>query len=138
MIEYSVAKINNSSIETIKYLLDFMCKKNKINKKKQNYKIFFSNEKIFSKNNDVLFTSGLKKYLSFYGKIYLNKKDKISETIYLQNEIVTFDALKDNVLIILGGVNNSTTVQNQEDIVYFYIAPSIMLDLQEPDKWEDI
>lgn len=137
MTQYSVSKIEGSDIESIKTLLEYMCKENRINQKSQDYKILFSNEKVFKKHNSVLFTSGSKKYLSFYGKLYLNKKNKISETIYLEDETITFEAFKDTVLIISGGVNNSTNVEDEENILYFYIAPKIMLDLQEPGKWQD-
>jgi hypothetical protein len=137
MTQYSVSKIEGSDIESIKTLLEYMCKENRINQKSQEYKILFSNEKVFKKHNSVLFTSGSKKYLSFYGKLYLNKKNKISETIYLEDETITFEAFKDTVLIISGGVNNSTNVEDEENILYFYIAPKIMLDLQEPGKWQD-
>jgi len=137
MTQYSVSKIEGSDIESIKTLLEYMCKENRINQKSQDYKILFSNEKVFKEHNSVLFTSGSKKYLSFYGKLYLNKKNKISETIYLEDETITFEAFKDTVLIISGGVNNSTNVEDEENILYFYIAPKIMLDLQEPGKWQD-
>jgi|688.fasta_scaffold655378_2 hypothetical protein len=138
MTQYSVSKIEGSDIESIKTLLEYMCKENRINQKSQDYKILFSNEKVFNKHNSVLFTSGSKKYLSFYGKLYSNKKNKISETIYLEDETITFEAFKDTVLIISGGVNNSTNVEDEENILYFYIAPRVMLDLQEPGKWQDL
>lgn len=138
MIEYGIAKIEGSDIESIKILLESMCKENKINKRSQDYKILFNNEKVFAKNNNVLFTSGSKKYMSFYGKLYLNKKNKIIETIYLEDKTVIFEAFKDTVLLIFGGVNNSTSIESEEDILYFYIAPKIMLDLQEPGKWQDL
>ncbi len=138
MIEYSVLKKDGSDIESIKTLLECMCKENRINQKSQDYKILFSNEKVFKKNNSVLFTSGSKKYLSFYGKLYLDKKNKISETLYLENETITFEAFEDTILIISGGVNNSTNVEDEENILYFFIAPKVMLDLQEPGKWQDL
>lgn len=138
MMEYSVLKIENSNIESITTLLEYMCKENKINQKSQDYKILFSNEKVFKKNNSILFTSGSKKYLSFYGKLYLDKKNKISETIYLEDETITFEVFEDTVLIISGGVSNSTMVEDDENILYFYIAPKVMLDMQEPGKWQDL
>jgi hypothetical protein len=137
-MEYSVLKIENSNIESITTLLEYMCKENKINQKSQDYKILFSNEKVFKKNNSILFTSGSKKYLSFYGKLYLDKKNKISETIYLEDETITFEVFEDTVLIISGGVSNSTMVEDDENILYFYIAPKVMLDMQEPGKWQDL
>jgi len=138
MMEYSVLKIENSNIESITTLLEYMCKENKITQKSQDYKILFSNEKVFKKNNSILFTSGSKKYLSFYGKLYLDKKNKISETIYLEDETITFEVFEDTVLIISGGVSNSTMVEDDENILYFYIAPKVMLDMQEPGKWQDL
>jgi hypothetical protein len=137
-MEYSVLKIENSNIESITTLLEYMCKENKITQKSQDYKILFSNEKVFKKNNSILFTSGSKKYLSFYGKLYLDKKNKISETIYLEDETITFEVFEDTVLIISGGVSNSTMVEDDENILYFYIAPKVMLDMQEPGKWQDL
>jgi len=138
MIEYSISKIKGSHTESINALLEYMCKENKINKKSQDYKILFSNEKVFKKHNSVLFTSGSKKYLSFYGKLYLNKKNKIIETVYLDNGPISFEVFDNTVLIIFGGVNNSTNVEDEENILYFYIAPKVMLDLQEPGKWQDL
>lgn len=137
MIEYSVLKKEGSDIESIKTLLDYMCKENKINQKSQDYKILFSNEKVFKKHNSILFTSGSKKYLSFYGKLYSNKKNKIIETIHLKNETIAFEVFEDTALIIFGGVNNSTNVEEEENILYFYIAPKVMLEMQEPGKWQD-
>jgi len=138
MIEYSISKIKGSHTESINTLLEYMCEENKINKKSQDYKILFSNEKVFKKHNDILFTSGSKKYLSFYGKIYLNKKNKIVETIYLDNESIAFEVFNDTILIIFGGVSNSTSVEDEENVLYFYIAPKTMLELQEPGKWQDL
>lgn len=138
MIEYNISKIDDSYIESIKTLLEYMCKENKINKKSQEYKILFSDEKVLKKHNSVLFTSGSKKYLSFYGKIYLNKKNKIIETIHLEDGPISFEVFDNTILIILGGINNSTNVEDEENILYFYIAPKAMLELQEPGKWQDL
>lgn len=138
MIEYFFAEIKDSKIESIKTLLEFMCKENKIYKERQNYKIYFNKEKIFTKHNNVLFTSGSKKYLSFYGKVYLNKNSKIIETVHLDDKNVVIHPLVNSVLIISGGVRNSTVVENEEDVLYFYIAPTLMLDMHEPKKWKYI
>lgn len=138
MINYFFAEINDSEIESIKTLLDFMCKENKIHKERQNYKIYFSTERIFIKHNNVLFTSGSNKSLSFYGKVYLNKDSKIIETIHLDDQDVVIHPYVNSILIMSGGVKNSTVVENEEDVLYFYIAPNLMLDMHEPDKWEHV
>jgi hypothetical protein len=138
MTEYSFTEIKDSEIESIKTLLGFMCKENNIHQERQNYKISFNKEKIFIKNNHVLFTSGSKKYLSFYGKVYLNQDSKIIETIHSESQNITIEPSANSVLIISGGVSNSTTVENEEDVLYFYIAPSLMLDMHEPGKWQNI
>jgi hypothetical protein len=85
-----------------------------------------------------LFTSGSKKYLSFYGKVYLNKDSKIVETIHLDNQDIVIHPSVNSILIMSGGVKNSTVVENEEDVLYFYIAPTLMLDMHEPGKWEYI
>jgi hypothetical protein len=138
MISYYFAEIVESEIKSIKTLLGFMCKENNINQERQNYKIFFSKEKVFPKNNDLLFTSGSKKTLSFYGKVYLSNNSKILETIYLDNQNLIFEPSSNSILILSGGVNNSTMVKNEEDVTYFYIAPTHLLGLQDPTKWENI
>ena len=138
MIDYYFTEIKESEIKSIKTLLSLMCKENKINQERQNYKILFSKEKVFAKNNDTIFTSGSKKTLSFYGKIYLNNNKKITETIYLDNQDVIFKPSENSLLIISSGIGNSTSVENEEDIVYFYIAPTHLLSLQDPTKWENV
>ncbi len=138
MIDYIFAEIDNTEFESIQKVLGLMCKENNINQERQNYKILLSNEKLFPKNNNVLFTSGSKKYLSFYGKVYLNKDSRIVETVHLDNKDIIIEPSFNSLLIICGGTKNSTVVENEEDILYFYIAPSIMLDMQDHEKWQDI
>lgn len=138
MICYAFTEIENTEIESIQKVLRFLCKENKINQERQKYKILITKEKILPKHNDVLFTSGSKKYLSFYGKIYLNKNSKIFETVYIDNSSVVIEPSINSLLIILGGVNNSTSVQEEEEVLSFYIAPERMLDLQDPEIWKDI
>jgi hypothetical protein len=138
MINYAFTEIDGTEFESVQKILGLMCKENNINQERQNYKILSSKEKVFAKNNDILFTSGSKKYLSFYGKVYLSKRGKILETIYLDNSDIVVEPSINSLLIISGGVNNSTIVQEEEDVLYFYIAPSIMLDLQDPEKWQDL
>jgi hypothetical protein len=138
VIDYFFSEIKDSQTESIKTLLDFMCRENKIYKERQNYKIYFNKERIFTKHNHVLFTSGSKKYLSFYGKVYLNKDSKIVETIHLDNQDIVIHPSVNSILIMSGGVKNSTVVENEEDVLYFYIAPTLMLDMHEPGKWEYI
>jgi hypothetical protein len=138
MIDYYFTEIKGSETESIKKSLIVLCKENNIYQERQDYKILFNKEKVFEKNNDVIFTSGSKKYLCFYGKIYLNKNNKIIETIYSNGHKIIIEPSKDSILIIVGGIENSTNVENQEDILYFYIAPSHLLELQDPTKWEDI
>jgi hypothetical protein len=115
-----------------------MCKENKINYNKQEYKILFSNDKILFKNNSIKFTSGAKKYLSFYGKIYSDKKEKIIETIYFNDDLVNLEMQKDDLLIILGGIKNSTVVGQDEELLHFYVAPSYMLEMQDPEIWQNL
>jgi hypothetical protein len=115
-----------------------ICKANKVNYEKQDYKVLFSNEKILVKNNDIEFTSGSKKSLSFYGKIYLNKKGKIIESIYLKDKVVQLEPTHDSLLIIYDSTNNSTKVDIDEDLLHFYVAPAILLKMQDPLLWETL
>ena len=138
MTDYCFAEINGSKIESIKTLLNFICKEKNIHQERQNYKILFDKEKLSPKNNNIIFTSGSKKHLSFYGKLYLNIDKEIVETIYLNTQDATIKPYSGSLLIIYGGIGNSTVVQTEEDAVYFYIAPEHLLDLQDPKKWEYI
>lgn len=138
MTHYVFTEIESTEFESIQKILDAMCKENNINKERQNYKILINKEKIYPKYNNVLFTSGSKKYLSFYGKIYLSKNKKILETLYLDHQDIVLEPSKNSLLVILGGIINSTVVEKEEDVLYFYIAPSTMLNLHEPGRWKDI
>lgn len=138
MTNYVLSTIEGDTSKSINILIQEICKTNNINYNKQKYKILFSNEKIYFKNNDVKFTSGLKKYLCFYGKIYLNKKSKIIETIYLDNDLFKIEPEINNILIISGGINNSTIVEHDEELLYFYIAPSFFLEMQDPKTWQTL
>jgi hypothetical protein len=51
VIDYFFSEIKDSQTESIKTLLDFMCRENKIYKERQNYKIYFNKERIFTKHN---------------------------------------------------------------------------------------
>jgi hypothetical protein len=136
MIDYNVVNIEENAFSSVVDQVKFMCKNNNINYQKQQYKVLFSNEKIFYKNNNVKFTSGLKKYLCFYGKIYLNKKEKIIENIHLSNDLVTIIPDSNTLLIVSGGIDNSTIVVNDEEIMNFYVAPRHLLELQDPKLWQ--
>jgi hypothetical protein len=137
-MKYSIFNPDTNLIESITITLKAMCKENKINYEKQGYKILFSNEILFAKNNGVRFTSGSKKYLCFYGRSYSDKKGNISETIYLKDAPVTFNPENDRALLISGGIDNSTIVDNDENLLHFYIAPSSLLGLQDPDLWQNL
>jgi hypothetical protein len=138
VIEYIFAEVDNSELESIQKFLGFMCKENNISQKRQGYKILFKEEMLFPKDNDVLFTSGSKKYLSFYGKIYLSNNGKILETIHQDDQKTILEPSVNSLLIISGGVRNSTIVDSEESVKHFYIAPSHLLGLQDPEKWQDI
>jgi hypothetical protein len=138
MTYYSFTEIESTALESIQKVIGFMCKENNINQKRQNYKVLFNKEKLSPKYNDILFTSGSKKYLSFYGKIYLNQDSTALETIHLDNNDIVINPSANSLLVILGGIKNSTVVENEEDVLYFYIAPSTMLGMQDPEKWQDL
>ena len=136
MINYKLINIEDDVNSTINMLVQYACKENKINYQKQEYRVLFSNEKILVKNNDVKFTSGAKNSLSFYGKIYFNKKGKVLENIYLKDEVVRLEPNHDDILIMYEGVDNSTIVNEDQDILYFYVAPSNLLIMQDPSLWQ--
>jgi hypothetical protein len=136
MISYNVSNINENILNSIIHQVKFMCKENNINYEKQKYNLLFSNEKVFYKNNDVKFTSGMKKYLCFYGKIYLNKKEIIVEKIHSENDLFVFTPESNDILIISGGIDNSTIVKDDEELLHFYVAPSHLLELQDPKLWQ--
>jgi hypothetical protein len=138
MIFYSLVKTEDNVYKIINSLIKNMCKSNNINYDKQEYKILFSNEKLYFKNNNIKFSSGSKKYLCFYGKIYLNKKEKIVETLYLENEIVTIEPKIDDLLIMFGGTENSTFVENNEELLHFYVAPNYLLEMHNPKSWQKL
>ncbi len=138
MIYYKLVDIKDSINNTINLLVQDICKENKVNYEKQNYKVLFSNEKILAKNNDIKFTSGSKKSLSFYGKIYSNKNGKIVETIYLKDDIVHLEPNSSSLLIMYDSIDNSTKVDNDEDLLHFYVAPEILLGMQDPLLWETL
>lgn len=138
MIDYILFDVKDNINSTIKELVKDMCKENKINYIKQEYKILFSNEKMLVANNEVKFTSGSKKDLSFYGKVYLNKNGNVIENIFLQDDVVKLEPKETDILIISGGIDNSTVVEFDQELVYFYIAPTYLLEAQEPDLWQNL
>ena len=138
MINYVISNAGSDIHSTIKSLVQSVCKENKINYKKQDYNILFSNEKIFLKNNDIKFTSGSKNILSFYGKIYLNKKGKLIENIFLHDNTVQLEPKETDLIIISGGIDNSTVVEIDQDLLYFYVAPSSLLESQQPKLWQPL
>ena len=138
MIEYIVSDVGNDANSTIKRLIKSICKENKINYEKQEYNISFSNENMFLKNNNLKFTSGAKNILSFYGKIYLNKKGKIIENVFLHDDIIKLEPKETDLIVICGGVDNSTVVEIDQELLYFYVAPSSLLKLQQPNLWQTL
>ena len=138
MIDYAFTDTGSNELDSLQMLLSVMCKENKINQLKQDYRVFFSKEKVFIKNNNIRFTSGSKKYLSFYGKFYSDKNNKILETIHSESGDVLFRPESNTILIIFGGVDNSTVLDNDQEIIYFYIAPRHLLDLQNMENWQPI
>lgn len=138
MSDYCFTALGASEIESIRTLLTFMCKENNINQERQKYKVLFNNEQVLTQHNGLMFTSGSKKYMSFYGKIYLNKNINMVETIVTGGDNVIIEPYANSILMISGGVNNSTTVQNDQDVLYFYIAPEYLLELQDSQKWENL
>lgn len=138
MIKHAIASIQGDINNTISILVQDMCKENKISYIKQDYKFLLSIDTLLLKNNEIKFTSGSKNTLSFYGKIYLNKNKKIIENIYLQDEVVSFEPKNTDILIISGGVNNSTFVETDEEVMHFYVAPSHLLELHKPNLWQTL
>jgi hypothetical protein len=138
MIDYILSSVSNDTDSTIKTLVQNICKENKINYQKQEYSILFSNEKMFLKNNDLKFTSGSKNILSFYGKIYLNKKGKLIENIFSHDSVIELEPKENDIIVIRGGVDNSTVVENDQDLLYFYVAPSSLLKSQQPNVWQTL
>lgn len=138
MINYHLTTIDRSIDKSIANAVECICKANNINYKKQEYKILFSNHNLSSKNNDVVFVSGSKKYLSFYGRVYLNKNQKVIEKIYSDNTIVTIDPPENSILVVLGGVETSTIVEHDKDVLHFYIAPAHLLELHDPLSWKTL
>jgi hypothetical protein len=138
MTKYIVSDVGNNVNVTIKTLVKSMCKENKINYEKQKYNVLFSNEKMFIKNNDLKFTSGSKDILSFYGKVYLNKNGKLVENIFLDDNTVQIEPKETDIIIISGGVDNSTVVEIDQELLYFYVAPSYLLESQQPNLWQSL
>ena len=138
MINYVFTKNTEEVNKTIKSIVENMCKENKINYNKQNYMISFSDEQVLFENNGIRFTSGSKKLLSFYGKVYLDKNKKIIECIHV-NEKGEFIEIEENgILVISGGIQNSTFIKNYEEIMHFYVAPKHMLNWQNPENWQTL
>lgn len=137
-MNYVLVDIEDSIDKTITKTIKSLCKENKINYEKQQYKILFCSEKIFFKNNNVRFTSGSSKDLSFYGKVYLNKTGKIAESIYIQDKAINLEPNTNNLLVISGGIDNSTIVDHDESLLHFYVAPSYLLELQDQKLWQSI
>lgn len=138
MIIYKLSNIEENILNSIKDHVSFMCKENNINYAKQDYKLLFSNEDVLRKNNGVRFTSGLKKYLCFYGKIYSGKTGFIVENIHLQDNLVTVNPERNSFLIISGGTDNSTIVEHDQKIMHFYVAPGYMLEMQDSETWQNL
>lgn len=138
MTDYRLVNIKDNINNTINLLVQDICKENKINYEKQEYKVLFSNEKIFVKNNDIKFTSGAKKSLSFYGKVYSKKKGNVIESIYLKDEVIHLKVNNDSLLIMCEGIENSTEVDNDQELLHFYVAPGNLLIMQDPLLWQTI
>lgn len=137
-MSYNLFNVDADIVKSINIAVRTMCKENKINYERQSYKILFSNETLFVKNNGIKFTSGSKRYLCFYGKIYSNKKGIITESVYLKDNTVVLKPKLDSALIISGGINNSSMVDNDENLLHFYVAPETLLGLQHPDSWQTL
>jgi hypothetical protein len=138
MTSYNLFTVKENLVSSIVEKVKFMCKENKINYDKQEYKILFSNEIDYFKNNNIKFTSGSKKYLCFYGKIYSNKKEKIIETLYIKDGLIKFEPKNDNILIMSGGITYSTIVEDDEEVIYFYVAPNYLLEMHDPESWQKL
>jgi hypothetical protein len=115
-----------------------MCKENNINYAKQDYKVLFSNETMLTSQNDVRFTSGSKKSLSFYGKTYLNKKGNVIENIFVKDDVIQLEPKETDLIIISGGVDNSTVIELDQELLYFYVAPAHLLQFQNAKLWQNL
>jgi hypothetical protein len=138
MINYYLTEIDESIDKSISKAVERMCKANNINYTKQEYKILFSSQLLSLKNNNVVFTSGAKKYLSFYGRVYMNKDKKIIEKIHLDNTLVVIDPPENSILVVLGGVQTSTEVEQDSQVLHFYVAPAHLLKLHDPLSWKTL
>lgn len=137
-MKYILFNTGPDVVESLVLSVKEMCKENNINYDKQQYSVLFSKEKLLFKNNGVNFTSGSKKYLCFYGRVYSNKKGKIVETIHLKDKIISLEPDINNSLIIFGGINNSSVLENDEELLHFYVAPKSLLGLQDLALWQTI
>jgi hypothetical protein len=137
-MQYVIFNLDRDILKSITLTVKEMCKENRINYEKQEYKVLFSNETLFLKNNGLRFTSGSKKYLCFYGRSYSNKKGKIIETLYLKDNLFDFVTEDNKALLVSGGIDNSTIVDDNENLLHFYVAPSNLIALQDPLLWQTL
>jgi hypothetical protein len=118
----------------IKNQVYLLCAENNININKQNYKILIFNETLKPSNN--IFTSGSRKTLSFYGRVYLDIDKKIKEKIYGSGVTQEFEILPNSLIIMSSGTHSSTELTEDVDILSFYVAPSSLVDSFHFDNWE--
>ena len=134
MTNFKIVSNDIDYIENIKNQIEILCIENNINKNKQNYKILILTETISP--NKMIFTSGSKKTLSFYGRVYLGTGNKIKEKIHEDETIKEFYLKPNSLIIIRGGTYSSTEVERDTQILSFYVAPSSMVSHLTLDNWE--
>lgn len=130
-------KIVDNSInymDDIKKQIEILCIENNINKNKQNYKILVLNETIVP--NNLIFTSGSRKTLSFYGRVCIDAGNRIKEKIYEGKTVQEFYLKHNSLIIIRGGTHSSTEVEKNTQVLSFYIAPESMVSHLSLDNWQ--
>jgi len=137
-MQYSKTVIKNSLAETILEQVELMCIANNINKEKQHYYLYVEEELFKKVNNDIPFVSGSRKYLSFYGRVYIEDGAIARESIFLQEEVRNVEVITKELIIICGGVKSSTNVKSDTKVLSFYIAPEHLLLGLDLSKWNKL
>lgn len=134
MSNFKIVDNSTNYIDDIKKQIDILCIENNINKNRQNYKILILNEIIVP--NNLVFTSGSRKTLSFYGRVYIDTGKKIKEKIYEGKTMQEFYLSPSSLIVIRGGTHSSTEIEENTQVLSFYVAPESMVSHLVLDNWQ--
>lgn len=117
----------------LKAEVENICKLNNINKDKQNYFVSAFKNTAKKLDNDQWYSTTTYRYLSIYGKLYLD--DVFVESFSSDEKTLNHTFNATDMFLALDHIENKTKVESDKDYIEFYVAPARLIQDFDCGTW---